>query len=68
MTSLKSIGQKIASERVKQQITQEDLAGMVEMDRSFLSYIENGHNNFSIDVLLKIAEALKVKPSKLLED
>ncbi len=68
MTSLKSIGQKIAYERVKQKITQEDLAGMVEMDRSFLSYIENGHNNFSIEVLLKIAEALEVKSSKLLED
>lgn len=48
MITLKSIGRKIAQERLRQELTQEDLAGMAEIDRSFLSYIENGRKNFSI--------------------
>jgi transcriptional regulator with XRE-family HTH domain len=68
MTTLKNIGKKIAVARKKEGLTQEDLAGMAEMDRSYLSEIENGHKNMSVLSLLKIAEALKVKPSKLLED
>lgn len=68
MTILKNIGLRIASERKRQGITQEDLAGMCEMDRSYLSEIENGHKNLSVTSLLKIAEALNVTPSKLLED
>lgn len=68
MTTLKTIGKRIATIRKKEGITQEDLAGMAEMDRSYLSEIENGHKNMSVMSLLKIAEALKIKPSKLLND
>lgn len=67
MTTLKSIGTKIAETRKRSGITQEDLAGMAEIDRSYLSEIENGHKNMSVLSLLKIAEALKVKPAALLE-
>ena len=62
MATLKSIGRKIAQERTKQGLTQEDLAGMADIDRSFLSYIENGRKNFSMEMLLKLASSLKVKP------
>jgi transcriptional regulator with XRE-family HTH domain len=67
MATLKSIGRKIAQERVKQRLTQEDLAGMAEIDRSFLSYIENGRNNFSVEMLLKICKELKINPQKVFE-
>ena len=63
MANIKSIGGKIARERVRQALTQEDLAGMAEIDRSFLSYIENGRKNFSVEMLLKIAKVLNVHPS-----
>jgi transcriptional regulator with XRE-family HTH domain len=65
MATLKSIGTKIAQERTRQKLSQEDLAGLVEMDRSFLSYIENGRKNFSVDMLLKISKLLKIEPSIL---
>lgn len=68
MATLQSIGRKIAQERTKQGLTQEDLAGMVEMDRSFLSYIENGRKNFSVEVLIRVCRALKIKPSIVFED
>ncbi len=67
MVSLKTIGRKIAQERVKKGLTQEDLAGMAELDRSFLSYIENGHKNFSVDMLLRIAKALGLNPTRLFD-
>jgi len=67
MTSIKSIGKNIAKERLKQKLTQEDLAGIAEIDRSFLSYIENGNKNFSIQMLLKISKALNIEPKNLLK-
>jgi len=67
MTILDSIGQKIVSLRNEQGLTQEDLAGLAEVDRSYLSEIENGHKNLSVLSLHKIAEALKVKPSELID-
>ncbi len=65
MASLKTIGRKIAQERTRQKLSQEDLAGMAEMDRSFLSYIENGRKNFSIEMLLRISKELNIRPEEL---
>lgn len=67
MVNIKSIGRKIAQERTRQKLSQEDLAGMAEMDRSFLSYIENGRKNFSVEMLLKIAKVLNVPPVRFFE-
>ena len=67
MSSLKKIGQRISHLRKQKGLTQEDLAGLTEMDRSYLSEIENGHKNLSVVVLLKIAKALKVSPSSLID-
>lgn len=68
MIKLLEVGQRIAEERKKQGLTQEGLAGLTDMDRSFLSEIENGHKNFSITTLIRISEALKVDASFLLEN
>lgn len=67
MDSLKKIGRKIAAARQEKRLTQEDLAGLTEMDRSYLSEIENGRKNMSVEVLLRIAKALKLRPSELLD-
>ena len=48
-------------------MSQEDLAGAAEVNRGYISRIENGHVAFSIPVLLKIAEALSIEPDKLLK-
>ncbi len=48
-------------------MSQEDLAGEAEVARNYVSRIENGHVAFSVPVLLKIAEALDIEPSKLLK-
>lgn len=67
MTTLKRIGRKIATSRQVKGLTQEDLAGLTDMDRSYLSEIENGHKSLSVEMLLKIAKALRVRPSELID-
>jgi transcriptional regulator with XRE-family HTH domain len=68
MNSPQEIGRRIAAFRKKRGMTQEDLAGETELDRSYLSEIENGHKNLSVEVMVRIAKALGIKPAKMLED
>lgn len=42
-------------------MTQEDLAGAAEIDRSYVSLIENAHFSVSIDLLEKLAMALGIE-------
>lgn len=64
-TDEKEIGKTIARIRFQRKLSQEDLAGKAEIDRSYLSEIENGHKNMSVRTLKKIAQALGVKISTL---
>lgn len=68
MAILKVIGKRIADERKKQGLTQEDLAGLCEMDRSYLSEIENGHKNPSVVALHKIVRSLNTDLSNFLRE
>ena len=67
MNELEIIGKNIAERRKKQNMTQEDLCGIAEIDRSYLSEIENGKENVSIKTLVKIADALECELSDLIE-
>ncbi len=46
-------------------MSQEDLAGIADVARNYISRIENGHVSFSVPVLLKITEALEIIPEEL---
>ena len=63
---LQILGQNIKNIRKSKQISQIDLAVAVGIDRSYLSEIENGRRNLSINILYAIADALEVKISDLL--
>lgn len=65
MRELKLIGKNIARLRKKRGMTQEDLCGIVEMDRSYLSQIENGKINMTISTLATLARVLKVELSTI---
>ncbi len=67
MDDLEAIGRNIARLRTKKKLSQEDLCGLADIDRSYLSEIENGHKNFSIAVLFKIARALESAPADILK-
>jgi transcriptional regulator with XRE-family HTH domain len=63
---------KIISKRIKRLrgelgLTQEDLAEKVGVSRVYVGYVEQGRNTPSLEILEKIAKALKVKLSDLVD-
>jgi transcriptional regulator with XRE-family HTH domain len=62
----KKIGQAIRVCRTEQKITQEKLALLCNIDRSYLGRIERGQVNITVLKLYEIANILKVEPYQLL--
>lgn len=54
------LGQRIRQLRVKLDLTQEDLAFKVGVDRSYMGFIERGEKNPTLTTLMKIAKVLKI--------
>lgn len=48
-------------------LTQEDLAEKVGVSRVYIGYVEQGRNTPSLEILGKIAKALKVRLSDIVE-
>lgn len=61
----KSLGKKIQRKRKSLKITQEELAEKVNISTVYVGYIEQGRYAPSLEVLEKIARALKTKLSDL---
>jgi len=53
--------------RSEKGISQEELAALTELDRTYISGIERGKRNLSLKNILKIASALNVTASQLLD-
>lgn len=62
----KIIGKRIKEMRKKNQLTQEKLAEIIEKSTSYISYIETGKKQLSLETLVDIANALKVPADELL--
>ena len=56
----KKIGLKIKELRKKQNISQEELANLSGLDRTYINSVENGHRNISIINIEKITTAFNV--------
>jgi transcriptional regulator with XRE-family HTH domain len=61
------VGKRVRELRQARGITQEHLAFESAIDLTYLGGIERGRRNPSLLVLARIAAALKVHPSQLLE-
>lgn len=59
-------GQTLQKVRKSKKISQEELAEILSMHRTYIGFIERGERNPTIRTLYKIAKALKVKSSELL--
>lgn len=66
MTIADIVGKNVARRRKAKSMSQASLAVSADLDRSFISEIENGKKNISILVLEKIARALEVRMGDLL--
>lgn len=64
--ALIALGEAIRRARLKQGISQEKLALMAEIDRSYIGRVERGDNNVAVLTLLKIAQALNVSIENLM--
>lgn len=62
----KILAKNVRKERKRLDLTQEELAERVGISRAYMGYIEQGRNVPSLEILEKIAKALKVSPGDLL--
>lgn len=63
----KTICKRIRKYRHDAGLTQEDLAEKVGVSRVYIGYVEQGRNTPSLEILGKIAKALKVRLSDIIE-
>ncbi len=60
-------GDRVSIFRHKRDLTQEELAEKVGVDRSYMGFIERGERNPTLDKIDKIARALGISIRKLFE-
>ena len=61
----KDIGARIRAERLRQSISQEQLAELAELSNTYMSHIENGKTKLSLAAMHRIAWALGVTIDEL---
>ncbi len=61
----KALGKKIQGLRKSAGLTQEQVAEKIGISRAYMGYIEQGRNSPSLEILEKVAKALRVKMSDL---
>jgi len=64
---LKKFGERVRSLRSKLGISQEKLAELAEMHRTYVSGIERGERNVSLVNIIRLAKAFGVSVSELME-
>lgn len=62
----REVGANVRRLRYERQWSQSKLAETAGLNRSYLSMVENGRRNISLDNLVSLALALQVEPSVLL--
>lgn len=65
--ALIALGMAIREVRLSKGISQEKLALMAEVDRSYMGRVERGDNNAALLTLVRIANALDMTVAKLLQ-
>ena len=66
--SYKKLGKRISIARARRNISQEELAAMVNCSPSFISYIETGRKKPNLERFIQIANALNCTADELLVD
>ena len=64
----RKFGKQVKKLRLEKGLSQEALAYQADLDRTYIPSIEKGERNVSITVIEKIAKALNVKISTLLDE
>ena len=64
---LKRFGKNVKIERIKKDLTQEQLSEILDINQNYIACIESGRQNMSLGKILELANALKVDIEKLLK-
>lgn len=67
MNAMKLFGQKVRELRIKKGLSQEKLAELSGLHRTYISSLELGKRNVSLNNIYALAKALDVTPDKLLK-
>lgn len=60
------LGANVRTLRIKRKLTQEQLADLCDLHRTYVGAIERGDRNVSLKNIVIIAQALNVEPAELL--
>ena len=61
------LASRIKERRKKKKLTQEELARLTGLHRTYIGQLESGQKNISMGVLLKVANALEVSVENLVK-
>ena len=67
MDELRRFGEKVRELRIKKGLSQEELAELSGLHRTYISSLELGKRNVSLINIYALANALSVTPDKLLK-
>lgn len=65
MSILEQFGSKVRKNRLKKNLSQEKLAELANLHRTYISQIESGKRNIALKNIEKIAEALDIEVKEL---
>lgn len=63
--SLRKLGENVRALRVKKELSQEQLAELAEVDRTYVGGLERGERNATVQTLVRVAKALGVSVAVL---
>ena len=63
-----AFGVRVKRLRKEQCLTQQQLGGIIGLERSAISRLETGSTNATLDTILRLAHGLGLSPSELLAD
>lgn len=66
-TLLKKFGKNVKIERIKKDLTQEQLAEIMGVSQNYVAGIESGKANMSLAKVLELANFMNIDISKLLD-
>ena len=62
----RALGEAIRARRLELDLSQEELAYQADLDRTYLSGLEGGARNPTLETLLRVAKALGLKASEMM--
>lgn len=65
--ALKRFGHNVRALREKRELSQEQLAEIADLDRTYVDGLERGERNATLGTILRVTKALKTTVSELCE-